>query len=318
MILVKKVLVTGGAGFIGSHIVDLLVSQGYSVTIVDNFSSGVPEYTNDNVNIYNVDIISDELNQVFEICNPDYVIHTAAQISVATSQAEPYFDAHVNILGTVNVLEMCRKFNVRKLVYTSSAAVYGDADAFPIEETFETLPISQYGLSKLVGEKYIQTYHRLYGLPYTILRFSNVYGTRQKLNEHSGVIPLFINRMIRDKEIYIYGDGSYTRDFIYVKDVAQAVLVTLESPLSEVYNISSGEEVSVNELVRLLGIVMETSPKVNYSASKEGDIKKSLLSHSKISSNLSWRPKVSLFEGLYETFEYYFQLYERKEGILKK
>lgn len=314
----KKVLVTGGAGFIGSHIVDLLVSQGYSVTIVDNFSSGVPEYTNDNVNIYNVDIISDELNQVFEICNPDYVIHTAAQISVATSQAEPYFDAHVNILGTVNVLEMCRKFNVRKLVYTSSAAVYGDADAFPIEETFETLPISQYGLSKLVGEKYIQTYHRLYGLPYTILRFSNVYGTRQKLNEHSGVIPLFINRMIRDKEIYIYGDGSYTRDFIYVKDVAQAVLVTLESPLSEVYNISSGEEVSVNELVRLLGIVMETSPKVNYSASKEGDIKKSLLSHSKISSNLSWRPKVSLFEGLYETFEYYFQLYERKEGILKK
>lgn len=310
----KKILVTGGAGFIGSHLVDLLEQNKYNVAIIDNLTTGDLTNVSDTLQFYNVDITSDSLVNVFEEFKPEYVVHTAAQSSVPISQQRAVFDADVNILGTINLLEACRKSKVKKLVYTSSAAVYGDTKILPIDEETDTLPISAYGLSKLTGEKYIQMYGRLYDLSYTILRFSNVFGPRQKLNKQSGVIPIFINKIIGGEDIHIYGDGNYTRDFIYVKDVAHAILQSLGSVRSSVYNISSGVEISINAIVQALEGVMGTKLAPKYLAAKQGDIQNSVLTYSKIQQKLNWNPRTSLYEGLKETAEYYEQLYSIERG----
>ncbi|PMQ01790.1 MAG: UDP-glucose 4-epimerase [Dictyoglomus sp. NZ13-RE01] len=310
-----KILVTGGAGFIGSHIVDLLVENGYEVVIIDNLSTGKEGFINKKAVFYKKDITDDDLYEIFEKEKPNYVIHQAAQIDVQKSINDPMFDLKVNVLGTVNLLECCRKFNIKKIVYASSAAVYGDPEYLPIDENHKVNPISFYGVSKHTPEHYLDVYSKLYGLKYTILRYANVYGIRQDPKGEGGVISIFIDRMLRGERPIIFGDGNQTRDFVYVKDVAKANLLALERGDNEILNISTGKPTSINELVEIMNKIMNTSLKPIYSDPRKGDIVHSYLDNRKALKVLGWRPEYSLEDGLREAVEYYKEKY-RDLGLL--
>ncbi|WP_019907474.1 SDR family oxidoreductase [Thermoanaerobacter indiensis] len=300
-----KVLVTGGTGFIGSHIVDLLIENGHGVVIVDNLSTGKEEFINKKAIFYKKDITDDDLYEIFKKEKPDYVIHQAAQIDVQKSIDNPLFDAKVNILGTVNLLEYCRKSGVKKIVYASSAAVYGNPECLPIDEGHKINPISYYGISKHTPEHYFEVYSQLYGLKYTILRYANVYGIRQDPKGEGGVISIFIDKMLKGERPIIFGDGNQTRDFVYVKDVAKANLLALEKGDNEVVNISTNKPTSINELVDLMNKIMNTSLMPIYAEPRKGDIMHSYLDNKKALDVLGWRPEYSLEDGLRETIEYY-------------
>jgi len=300
-----KVLVTGGAGFIGSNIADLLIENGYEVVIVDNLSTGKEEFINKKAIFYKKDITDDDLCEIFKKERPDYVIHQAAQIDVQKSIANPVFDAKVNILGTVNLLECCRKSDVKKVVYASSAAVYGNPEYLPIDERHRINPISSYGISKHTAEHYFEVYSQLYDLKYTILRYANVYGIRQDPKGEGGVISIFIDKMLKGERPIIFGDGKQTRDFVYVKDVAKANLLALKRGDNEVVNISTNKPTSINELVEIMNKIMNTSLKPIYTEPRKGDIIHSYLDNKKALEVLGWTPEYSLEEGLKETIEYY-------------
>ena len=214
----QTVLITGGAGFIGSHIVDKLIKNNYKVVIIDNFSSGKMSNLTENskIEIFNENILSKSLDKIFEKTKPDFCIHLAAQTSVNYSISMPFEDAQINILASIKLFEICKKYNVKKIIAASSAAVYGMPQYLPIDENHSTEPISQYGLSKLTMEKYI----KLSGIPYLIFRFSNAYGPRQSSSKESGVIAIFDKAMKNNERINIYGDGEQIRDFVYVEDIA--------------------------------------------------------------------------------------------------
>lgn len=300
-----KVLVTGGAGFIGSHVVDLLIENGYEVVIVDNLSTGKEEFINKKAIFYKKDLTDDDLYEIFEKEKPDYVIHQAAQIDVQRSVDDPVFDAKVNILGTVNLLESCRKSGIKKVIYASSAAVYGNPEYFPIDEVHKINPISYYGISKHTPEHYFEVYRQLYGLKYTILRYANVYGIRQDPKGEGGVISIFIDKMLKGERPIIFGDGNQTRDFVYVKDVAKANLLALKRGDNEVVNISTGKPTSINELVEIMNKIMNTSLESIYTEPRKGDIVHSYLDNKKALEVLGWKPEYSLEDGLRETIEYY-------------
>lgn len=300
-----KVLVTGGAGFIGSHIVDLLIENGYEVVIVDNLSTGKKEFINKKAIFYKKDITDDDLYEIFEKEKPDYVIHQAAQIDVQKSIDNPVFDAKVNVLGTVNLLECCRKSGVKKVIYASSAAVYGNPEYLPIDEKHKVNPISYYGISKHTAEHYFEVYSQLYGLKYTILRYANVYGIRQDPKGEGGVISIFIDKMLKSERPIIFGDGNQTRDFVYVKDVAKANLLALEKGDNEVVNISTNKPTSINELVEIMNKIMNISLEPIYTEPRKGDIVHSYLDNKKALDVLGWKPEYSLEDGLKETIEYY-------------
>ncbi|MDK2814152.1 MAG: UDP-glucose 4-epimerase [Thermoanaerobacter sp.] len=300
-----KILVTGGAGFIGSHIVDLLIENGYEVVIVDNLSTGKEEFINKKAIFYKKDITDDDLYEIFEKEKPDYVVHQAAQIDVQRSIDDPVFDAKVNVLGTVNLLECCRKSGVKKIVYASSAAVYGNPEYLPIDEVHKINPISYYGISKHTAEHYFEVYSQLYDLKYTILRYANVYGIRQDPKGEGGVISIFIDKMLKGERPIIFGDGNQTRDFVYVKDVAKANLLALEKGDSEVVNISTNKATSINKLVELMNEIMNTSLEPIYAEPRKGDIVHSYLDNKKALEVLGWKPEYSLKDGLRETIECY-------------
>ncbi|MBE3591900.1 MAG: SDR family oxidoreductase [Thermoanaerobacter sp.] len=300
-----KVLVTGGAGFIGSNIVDLLIENGHEVVIVDNLSTGKEEFINKKAIFYKKDITDDDLYEIFEKEKPDYVIHQAAQIDVQKSIDNPVFDAKVNILGTVNLLKCCRKSGVKKVIYASSAAVYGNPEYLPIDEVHKINPISYYGISKHTPEHYFEVYRQLYGLKYTILRYANVYGIRQDPKGEGGVISIFIDKMLKGERPIIFGDGKQTRDFVYVKDVAKANLLALERGDNEVVNISTNKPTSINELVEMMNKIMNTSLEPIYTEPRKGDIVHSYLDNKKALDVFGWKPEYSLEEGLKETIEYY-------------
>ncbi|UZQ83672.1 SDR family oxidoreductase [Thermoanaerobacter sp. RKWS2] len=300
-----KVLVTGGAGFIGSNIVDLLIENGHEVVIVDNLSTGKEEFINKKAIFYKKDITDDDLYEIFEKEKPDYVIHQSAQIDVQKSIDNPVFDAKVNILGTVNLLKCCRKSGVKKVIYASSAAVYGNPEYLPIDEVHKINPISYYGISKHTPEHYFEVYRQLYGLKYTILRYANVYGIRQDPKGEGGVISIFIDKMLKGERPIIFGDGKQTRDFVYVKDVAKANLLALERGDNEVVNISTNKPTSINELVEMMNKIMNTSLEPIYTEPRKGDIVHSYLDNKKALDVFGWKPEYSLEEGLKETIEYY-------------
>jgi UDP-glucose 4-epimerase len=279
-----KVLITGGAGFIGSNIADLLIENGYEVVIVDNLSTGKHEFINKKAVFYNKDITDDDLHEVFEKEKPDYVIHQAAQIDIQKSIKEPVFDAKVNILGTVNLLECSKSYKVKKIIYASSAAVYGDPEYLAIDEKHKVDPISYYGISKHTPEHYFEVYRQLYGLKYTILRYANVYGIRQ--------------------------------DPKGVKDVAKANLLALEKGDNEIVNISTNKPTSINELIDLMNKIMGTSLKPIYAEPRKGDIVHSYLDNKKALDVLGWKP--SLEEGLRETIEYYRVKYAEDEVAISR
>jgi UDP-glucose 4-epimerase len=222
-----KVMVTGGAGFIGSHVVDMLVSAGYRVSVVDDLSTGRFENINPGVNFYRVKIEGDDFGRVVERERPDAVIHHAAQVDVARSMNEPLKDAGINVLGSVNLLENCRRYRVGKVIYASSAAVYGSPAYLPVDEGHPVAPQSPYGVSKHTVEHYLRIYQEVYGVRYTVLRYANVFGPRQDASGEGGVVAIFIDCLLKGKRVKIFGDGRQTRDFVYAGDVACANLAAL-------------------------------------------------------------------------------------------
>lgn len=300
-----KVLVTGGAGFIGSHTVDKLIAQGAKVVVVDNLSTGKEENLNPAAEFVKLDISVEQLNQVFASYAPEYVIHLAAQVSVARSTDDPVLDSKTNIVGSVNVLENCRSFGVKKIVYASSAAVYGNPDEVVISETTPVDPSSFYGVSKLTPENYFKVFNNLYGLGYTILRYANIYGPRQDALGEGGVISIFATRILAGQSPTVFGDGEQTRDFVYVGDVADANVKALTGGGQMVLNVGTGSRISINELFAMMKEIAGAGLSPQYAEARPGDVRHSCLDNVRIIENLNWQPQVSLKEGLANTLEFY-------------
>jgi UDP-glucose 4-epimerase len=300
-----NVLVTGGAGFIASNLVDSLLALGYRVIVVDNFSTGNPSHVSPLVKFYQMDIIDERLDQVFLETQPEIVFHYAAQIDVQTSMKDPGLDATSNILGTINVLQCCKKYKARKLIYASTAAIYGLPNYLPLTEDYPANPISFYGLSKLAPEKYIELFSKQHGLEYTILRYSNAYGIRQSANGEGGVISIFLSRLLNAEAAIIHGDGEHTRDFVYVKDIVSANLKAISLGANQTYNISCNQQTSLNQLLKLMcKLTGRPFNPVNYPA-RDGDIVHSRLDNTKAYKELGWQPHFTLERGLKEMIDYY-------------
>lgn len=305
-----KVLVTGGAGFIGSHIVDYLIKNKHKVVVVDNLSTGKEENINDLAVFYKVDITDFKgLENVFNVERPDYVMHHAAQISIQNSITNPMLDADTNIIGTVNLLRCCVEFNAKKIIYASSAAVYGNPLYLGIDEDHSLQPLSFYGISKLTPENYIKVFCDLYDLKYSILRYSNVYGIRQDPKGEGGVVSIFVDKLLNKQQPFIFGDGLQTRDFVYVEDIALANLASMHSGDGETINISVNKPTSLIELLKIMNEICGTNIKPIYTEARPGDIKTSYLDNRKAREILSWKPIYSLQEGIRLTMEFYRKLY---------
>ncbi|GIP22005.1 NAD-dependent epimerase/dehydratase family protein [Paenibacillus sp. J22TS3] len=300
-----KIVVTGGAGFIGRHTVEKLLEDRHQVVVIDHLDGGIRSYYHSGVTFYQMDIGSEKLAQVMDAERPEGVIHLAGQVSVQRSIQDPSLDAQHNIMGTVNLLRQCVNFQVRKFVFSSSAAVYGNPAALPIHEEHEVAPLSFYGVSKLVSEMYIRSFSKQFGLDYSILRYANVYGPGQTIKGEGAVVASFITRMLDGLRPSIYGDGGHSRDFIYVKDVAAANVAALRNASGETMNISSGEPLTIQELFTLLCDLNGLHMSPDYQEAKEGDIVHSLLSNDKARAVLRWEPVYSVADGLRETLHDY-------------
>lgn len=302
-----KVLVTGGAGFIGSHIVDKLMQQGCEVVIVDNLSSGKKHNINNKARFYHVDIQSQELQTIFEKETPDYVSHQAAQIDVRRSVSDPIFDASINVLGTLNILENCIRNGVKKIIFASSGgAVYGEQESFPATEMHLTRPVSPYGVTKLAVEFYLHYYRVVHGLDYVALRYSNVYGPRQDPFGEAGVVAIFIQKMLNGEQPVINGDGEQTRDFIYVEDVAMANILALTNDVSEnILNIGTSVETTVKQLFFSLRDIVKSPLYEKYGLAKQGEQRRSVITYEKAERVLGWKPQTPLVNGLRNTVDYF-------------
>jgi UDP-glucose 4-epimerase len=304
-----KVLVTGGLGFIGSHIVDGLIGEGYDVVVVDNMVSGIRKNLHSQATFYEMDIRDQEIETVFRTEKPDCVIHQAAQVSVQHSMENPLYDCSQNIIATINLLNACKKFGVKKFIFASTAAIYGVPEDFPIKEDHKLRPLSFYGLSKATCEEYIRRYCKLYDIDYTILRYANVYGPRQSKDGEAGVITIFINQLMNKNPINVYGDGKQTRDFIYVKDVARANILALTRAHNKTINISSNKETSLNHLIQELTVHFGGNKDIiiNYLDKRPGDISRSCLSNVRAKTDLTWEPtpEWDLSGGIAETIKYF-------------
>lgn len=299
------ILVTGGAGFIGSHIVDKLIENGDNVIIIDNLSTGKEENINKKSIFYRKDIRDKSIEEIFKVERPEYVIHHAAQIDVQQSIKNPVLDGDINILGTINVLENCNQYEVKKIIYASSAGVYGDPEYLGIDEKHRVKPISNYGISKLTPEHYIKVYSQMYGIKYTILRYANAYGIRQDPRGEGGVVSIFMDKMFDKENPIIFGDGSQTRDFIYVDDIVEANILSLHKGDNEILNIGTGNATSVNDLFNAMNKIIGYNLRVDYARSRKGDIIHSYFNITKANNILSWSPKYSLEKGLYKVINYY-------------
>ncbi|MBS4204770.1 NAD-dependent epimerase/dehydratase family protein [Lederbergia citrea] len=304
--MAEKVLITGGCGFIGSHIADKLVTNGYEVIIVDNLSSGKKNNISlENVTFFECSILDPQLEEIVIHEQPDYIIHQAAHVSVSNSIINPLYDEEINIRGSINVINSAIKANVKKVIYPSTAAVYGDPLYLPIDTAHPISPLSPYGVSKYAVEKYLEMNANLYGLDYTILRYSNVYGPRQDAMGEGGVISIFMDKMAKSKKLTIFGDGEQTRDFIYVEDVVDANIQALHLGSKKKLHVSSGKELSLNQLLNLMMEIGPLSDKPEYTNERVGDIKKSVLSNETTKIELAWEPKFTFKDGLIETYKFY-------------
>jgi UDP-glucose 4-epimerase len=315
----KSVLVTGGAGFIASHVAEAYLERGYSVTVVDNLSTGSRENIPDAAEFVELDVRDDRLHDLFEQHGGfDLVNHHAAQIDVRLSVTQPRFDADVNISGLLNVLEAARKFDTRRVLFISSGGViYGNAKERPIPETAPKQPESPYGVSKLVGEHYLRCYRLLHGLDYFALRYSNVYGPRQDPHGEAGVVAIFSNRILEERPIVVFGDGEQTRDYVYVSDVVAAnmLLSEIDSPNGSgvddrAFNVGTGHETSVNELARAFNEASGRPAPVEFAPARTGELEWNSLNGGKLRA-LGWEAEVGLSDGLRMTFRSIADMKER-------
>ncbi len=297
-----RILVTGGAGFIASHVVDLLIEAGHHVAVVDNLTTGRRANLNPAAIFYEVDIRAPELHAVFDQERPEVVSHHAAQMDVRRSMTEPLFDADNNILGSLNLLECARQSGTRKIIYISSGgAVYGEPEYLPCDEAHPVNPLCPYGASKYIVEKYCYLYRENYGLDYTVLRYPNVYGPRQNPEGEAGVVAIFANRMLRDEIPTINGTGEQERDFVYVGDCARANLLTLERGSGMIYNLASGVGTSINRIWELLREATGCHGEPVHGPAKVGETSRIYLTAARAELELGWRPTVDLAEGLQRT-----------------
>jgi UDP-glucose 4-epimerase len=294
-----RAIVTGGAGFIGSHVVEALRARGDEVAVLDNLATGKRENVPDGVHLHEGDIRSDAAS-VFDAVKPDACFHLAAQADVRVSVDRPDFDAEVNLLGTIRVLEAARRHEAKVVFASTGGAIYGECDA-PAPEDSPRRPLAPYGASKLAAEEYVATYNRLYGTSHVVLRYANVYGPRQDPHGEAGVVAIFMSRL-RDAGVpRIFGDGRQTRDYVFAGDVAEATLAALDAE-DGVYNIGTGRETSVLELLERIERVAGTKTTPEFADARPGELQRSVLDVSRAASGLDWRPRHSLDEGLAKTW----------------
>ena len=300
------ILVTGGCGFIGSHITDELIDKGHDVVVADNLSSGSLINLNSKAKFIKADVtIIEQIEEIFKLYDINAVCHHAAQISVAVSMERPQFDVNTNVIGIINLLQMCAKYSVKRFVFASSAAIYGNPEYLPIDESHSLNPLSFYGLSKQMSEQCIRIYANNSNMTYGILRYANVYGPRQKAEGEGGVVAVFMNRMGSDQDCNIHGDGKQTRDFIYVKDIAKANVKALESNLNFTANVSTNVYTDISELFSTMKKQTGYTKQPIFTKPRKGDIKDSYLKNTVINDLLKWEPVYNLEQGLKETAKYF-------------
>ena len=303
-----RILVTGGAGFIGSHVVDAYVAAGHQVAVLDNFSTGNEANLNPAAEAHRVDIRDQpSVERVLASFRPDIVNHHAAQSEVPKSVADPTFDAQVNIIGGLNLLKACVDQAVQKLIFISTGgALYGEPDVVPADEDHPIRPLSPYGTSKFCFEQYLGTFKRTFGLEFTVLRYANIYGARQDFYAEEGrVVAIFASRMLEGKPVTIDGDGDQSRDMLHVGDAATANLAALERGAGGIFHISTGVPVTINDLYRKLAILTGYKQTPNHGPRRKGDVYRIALDNSRARRDLGWEPRVNLEEGLSLTVDYF-------------
>jgi len=299
-----KILVTGGAGFIASQIADAFVNEGHEVYILDNLSTGFEKNINKKAHFIESDISSPSILEIFSKEKFDVVNHHAAQIDVRKSVNDPIFDANTNILGTINLLQACIKTGVKKFMFASTGgAVYGEQEYFPADEKHPTNPVSPYGITKLTIEKYLFFYKNEYGLNHTILRYANVYGPRQNPFGEAGVVAIFANKLIKNENPIINGEGKQTRDYVFVEDVVKANVITLSTNTSNIFNVGTGIETSVNELFTMLNSIAGGKATEKHGPAPKGEQLRSVITSDTLFKEFKWKPSVKIEEGLKKTFE---------------
>lgn len=301
----SKILVTGGAGFIGSTLVDRLLADSHQVTVLDNLVSGKQDYVNPQANFWQIDILDDSLVARFKEEKFDLVYHLAAQIDVRKSVADPVFDNKINVVGGLNLLEACRQSGVKKIIFSSTGgAIYGETDELPTSEYAPAYPLSPYGINKLAFEKYLNYYYQVFSLNYTILRFANVYGPRQYKGGEAGVIAIFTEAAAHDKVCYLYGDGLQSRDFVYVDDVVEAMVKASLIDCRGEVNISTGQEISLLEMIKVIEDVSGKKLKLKKEEARAGEQRRSVLLNRRALETLNWQPQVNFREGVRRSYEW--------------
>ena len=312
-----KALVTGGAGFIASHVVDAYLKEGLDVVVVDDLTRGSVENFNPRARFYDADIRNYEaMRKIFETECPDYINHHAAQMDLRRGVVEPVFDAEVNILGSIHLLNLAVEFKVKRFVYASSGGGgYGEPLQVPIPEGHAVNPITPYGISKHTVEHYLFTYNVLYALQYVVLRYGNVYGPRQSSKGEAGVVAIFCEQMLQNVTPKIFGDGTKTRDYVYVTDVARANVQALQYGDQEIFNIAFGKPTTDEEIFDAVRTALGIAPfKPQYVDKRPGEIEHCHLDVSKARERLNWEPKVPLAEGVQLTARYFKERYVRVAG----
>jgi UDP-glucose 4-epimerase len=301
-----RILVTGGAGFIGAHLVGRLFDEGHELLVVDDLSTGSREHLPAAVPLLECDLESEQALARAAAFHPEAVVHLAARIDAAASVLDPVADARTNILATLRLLEVCRRLQPRpRIVFASSAAVYGDGVALPAVEASAGAPATPYGASKLAVEHYLGAFRRAYGLSSIALRFANVYGPRQGARGEGGVVAIFARELAAGRRPRIYGDGSQTRDFVHVRDVVEAARRALEADVQGAFNVSTGRETGVRDLFDLLARRLAPDLAPEPAPPRSGDVPRSALSYAAIASRLGWRPRIAVADGLEDTSEWF-------------